>query len=152
MLKVIRDCIGLALVHSVFGLQKLAPFPQPIRCTTKTKHDLVTSLLPRLRHFSLVLFWVLLGFHGSFPFFWLVDEMTAWFWCYEITLDKVNFSEASAVCSRNVDIQLKIAQFIKNAMLHSPFVHKFVVERITRLTLHDVWFGLFISKWDGGNL
>lgn len=70
----------------------------------------------------------------------------------KITLDKVNFSEASAVCSRNVDIQLKIAQFIKNAMLHSPFVHKFVVERITRLTLHDVWFGLFISKWDGGNL
>ena len=51
------DCIGFALLRSVIGLKTRdrPPF-QPIRYKTKTNHDLVTLVFPRLRTFTCIYF------------------------------------------------------------------------------------------------
>ena len=54
----IRDDIGFALIRSVIlsVIGKLAPPSQPIRCKTKSNHDLVTRVFPRLKRMCLHVF------------------------------------------------------------------------------------------------
>ena len=45
---VIRNCFGFFFTTFCDWFKKLAPPAQPIRCKTKTNHDLVTHVFPRL--------------------------------------------------------------------------------------------------------
>ncbi len=72
MSKVIRNCIGFALLCFITGPGKLGPFSQPIRCQTKTNCDSLTHVFPRPRqisHFTL-------RSHWYFPFLRLVVVIT----------------------------------------------------------------------------
>ena len=54
--KIIRNYIGFAFTFTFTSLcdwsKTLTPLSQPIRCKTKTNHDLVTRVFPRFRQFG----------------------------------------------------------------------------------------------------
>ena len=57
----VKVVFGFALLRTVSGLENLRLF-QPIRCKTKTNHDLVACVFPRFRLLTFVFFlWVLIG-------------------------------------------------------------------------------------------
>ena len=68
----------LALLHLASWLvqKKLTPPIQPLRCKTKTKHDLVTRVFPAHGAVCLFLPWVLIGPLASFHLLWLADMIT----------------------------------------------------------------------------
>ena len=49
--KVIRDCMGFALLRSVIGPEN-SRHSQPIRCKAKTNHDLISCVFPRFKQFA----------------------------------------------------------------------------------------------------
>ena len=80
--KVIRDCIGFALLCSVSGLENSRHLLSHIRYKTKTNRDLVTRVFPRLRPVTCVYFDFSLAPSDIFvcsnwPLWFL------WFWFYD---------------------------------------------------------------------
>ena len=53
------------LASLCYWSRKLAPFSQPIRCKTKTNHDLVFRVFPRFRRGACFSFEFLLVLHAS---------------------------------------------------------------------------------------
>ena len=63
---VIRDCLSFYLLPSVIGPEKLASLFQPIRCKTKTNHDLVCRVFPGFGHIGRFHFEFSLALQGIF--------------------------------------------------------------------------------------
>ena len=95
MSRVIRECIGFALLLSCDWLKKkLAPRFQPIRCKTNTNHDLVARVFPRFRRFGCCYFEFSLAlsviFLSSDWPLWLL-----WFWFYDAQSKSALWGEIS---------------------------------------------------------
>lgn len=84
--KIIRECIGFALICSMIGLENSATPSLAIRCITYTYHDSVTRAFPRfpaLLAGCLLLLWVSLALQGVFISSDWLFLLLSCFWFYD---------------------------------------------------------------------
>ena len=74
MAKVFRDCFGFALLRSVIGPENSHHSSQPIRCKTKSNHDLVARVFPRFWQFGCFYFELSLALNHRIISFLLIGR------------------------------------------------------------------------------